>query len=208
MHSVLELFGILRNLKREFEKEATMPYVSVVHPKGIPVYGAERSLSLLGPIRNAPPWHERAIRIFQARMWGNYSLLIHCPKRAIHMEEDISDPLEIPIARVAPRQREWEWETQEHCVHSAGILFWLPRPGAIVHPEKVYGAMTQMELSAWLMKKSFIPKCRIAIGHDGIYNNELHTIMYDVKRLAPTTPIFSSLEDLCEQGIRWAHLPW
>ena len=184
-------------------------YVTVIHPKSIPVNGGSEMCFLAGPIRNAPPWHEDAIDIL-ARLAkegdATIYLRINCPKREEHMVRS-SDTLPPPeqIHRTCTRQREWEFETQRPSVRSAGLLFWLPKEGVKEFPNKVYGAITQVEFGYWLARASLDKQLRIAFGTDGAYNGELHTLLYDIERLAPhLLPMHSSLLSLCEQSIAWA----
>lgn len=184
-------------------------YVTVIHPKAIPTNGGAEMCFLLGPIRNAPPWHEDAIDILvrlATEEKEKIYLRINCPKR----EEDLvrrsnTSPPPQTIHRSFDRQREWEFETQNPSAQSAGLLFWLPKERFKLFKDKAYGAMTQVELGYWLACASHDKELRIAIGTDGVYNGELHTLMYDIERLAPhLLPMHNSLESLCRQGIAWA----
>ncbi len=133
-------------------------------------------------------------------------LRINCPKRWKDIERgfDIDTPPQGTHLDCA-RQREWEFETQETAVTSAGLLFWLPKQGSNEHPQKVYGAITQIEFGYWLARASVDKSLRIAFGTDGVYNGELRTLEYDIERLAPhLLPMHTSLESLCAQSIAWA----
>lgn len=188
--------------------------VCIVYPKSIPVTALDsQHVFLAGPIRNAPPWHEEAIDILTQMVRGNTSLpdsfYIHTPKRKVHMERSFNeDPLPTAILRTCSRQREWEFETQELAVRgegAAGLLFWLPKQGNNEHPEKVYGAITQIEFGYWLARAAENKHLNIAFGTDGVYNGELHTLLYDIERLAPhLLPMHNSLESLCAQSVKWA----
>ena len=184
-------------------------YVTVVYPKAIPVSGGAKSCFLLGPIRNAPPWHEDAIDILARLVRADKKKLrlhINSPKRIEDMERAFDeDSPPTAILRTCSRQREWEFETQEIAARSAGLLFWLSAPGEIKYPGKAYGAFTQTELGYWLCRASFDKSLRIAFGSDGKYNGELHTVLHDIERLAPhLLPMHTSLESLCAQSIAWA----
>ncbi len=188
-------------------------YVTVVYPKVIPCNGGAHNTFLLGPIRNAPPWHEDAIDILARYVRADEKrilLRINCPKRLEDMERAFDeDPPPSAIHRTCARQREWEFETQESAAFTGGLLFWLPAHGKIVYPEKVYGAFTQTEIGYWLCRASLDKRLRIAFGSDGKYNGELHTVLYDIERLAPhLLPMHTSLESLCAQSIAWAKAGW
>jgi hypothetical protein len=184
-------------------------YVTVVYPKTIPVNNGAANCFLLGPIRNAPTWHEDAIDIL-ARMVREdetaIRLRINCPKRKEHMMRTPTvDALPLATHKACGRQREWEFDTQESSALSAGLLFWFPKEGSKEFPEKVYGAITQVEFGYWTARASVDKRLRIAFGTDGDYNGELHTMSYDIERLCPhLLPLHNSLESLCAQSIRWA----
>lgn len=189
--------------------------VSVIYPKTIPETYHGRNYQncfLLGPIRNAPPWHEDAIDTL-VRLSRNdpqtINLRINCPKRKQDMERNFFTA-EPPsgVEKICARQREWEFDTQEKSVLSAGLLFWLPAEGRKEFPDKVYGAITQVEFGYWLGRAQADPRLRIAFGTDGVYNGELYTLFYDIERCAPwLLPKHTSLESLCAQAITWAKTP-
>lgn len=187
-------------------------YVTVIHPKTIPENIRAENCFLLGPIRNAPMWHEAAIDMLvrlARRDAKTIRLRINCPKRKQDMQRN-SFAVEPPsgVQKICARQREWEFDTQESSALSAGLLFWLPKEGDKEFPEKVYGAITQIEFGYWLARAQADRRLRIAFGTDGIYNGELHTLLYDIERCAPwLLPMHTSLESLCAQAIRWAKEP-
>lgn len=186
--------------------------VSVIHPKTIPENNGAQNCFLLGPIRNAPTWHEDAIDIFvrlAKKDKQTINLRVNCPKRKQDMQRS-AFTVEPPsgVEKICARQREWEFDTQESSVRSAGLLFWLPKEGSKEFPEKVYGAITQVEFGYWLRAAQSDMHLRIAFGTDGAYNGELHTLQYDIERCAPwLLPMHTSLESLCAQSIRWAKEP-
>lgn len=191
---------------------SNMSVVTVGYPKSLPEYDECRSYaSLLGPIRNAPPWHEDAIDILaRLAMEDKADIdLISCPKReadmtrtSIHVLNDLS-----LVTRICSRQRDWEFETQERAVCRAGILFWFPKEGIKRFPDKVYGAISQVEFGYWLARARNNRHYEIAFGSDGVYNGELRTMLYDIEREAPwLLPMHTSLESLCAQSIEWAKI--
>lgn len=192
-----------------------MSQVSVVYPKKIPFMKMRHHhVFLAGPIRNAPPWHEDAIHTIELLMdiAGDTPTLVYSPKRKANMGQGmVADE----VFYCAPstfleyaRQRQWEFVAQELAVHSAGLLFWLPKQGSNEHPEKVYGAITQVEFGYWTARASVDKNLRIAFGTDGVYNNELRTLLYDIERLCPhLLPMHTSLQSLCAQSVKWASEP-
>ena len=184
-------------------------YVSVIYPKTIPENSGAENCFLAGPIRNAPPWHERAINVLARLAVKDKQMIrlrINSPKRKEHMGRLVdTTPPPSGVHMICSRQREWEFETQEMSVRSAGLLFWLPKEGSKEHPEKVYGAITQAEFGYWTARASVDKSLRIAFGTDGVYNGELHTMLYDIERLCPwLLPMHTSLESLSAQSIEWA----
>lgn len=185
--------------------------VHVVFPKYRPANSGSAHLYLAGPIRNAPDYHEDAIEYLAQRSEeeGVY-LRICCPKRHLELSRPLPESVIVPqftqweMHAPYTRQRPWEIEEMHAAAHAAGILFWLPKEGEVKFPGKAYGAMTQFELGEWKLRASLNPRLRIAIGSDGVYNNELRTIRYDFERDAIHVPWFNNLHELCEQGIQWA----
>jgi len=185
-------------------------YVTVLYPKNI-LMNPDRASDnfILGPIRNAPPYHEDVIdtcsRLVNEEE-HEVRLRINCPKRQEHMVRgfSISSPPS-GIRRMCTRQREWELDTQESAARSAGLLFFLVKKGKTEFRKKVYGAITQVEFGYWLARASVDKSLRIAFYSDGIYNGELHTLLYDIERLAPwLLPMHTTLESICAQSIAWA----
>ncbi|OGZ06286.1 MAG: hypothetical protein A2845_00575 [Candidatus Lloydbacteria bacterium RIFCSPHIGHO2_01_FULL_49_22] len=183
--------------------------VTVIYPKSIPVNNGAENCFLLGPCTNAPPYHEDVIDIF-ARLAREdkkmISLRINCPKREGEMVralDVVAPPAE--IHHTYARQREWEFETQESAAFSAGLLFCFVKQGNNAVPEKVYGAITQVEFGYWLARASVDRRIRIAYYSDGIYNHQLRVLLHDIERLAPwLLPMHTSFESLCAQSLAWA----
>lgn len=185
-------------------------YVTVLYPKRIMMNpdGASDNF-ILGPIRNAPPYHEDVIDTCSRLVREDereVRLRINCPKREEHMVRALQTVCPPSgISRICGRQRAWELDTQEIAVRSAGLLFFFVKKGSNEFPEKVYGAITQIEFGYWLARASVDKSLRIAFYSDGIYNGELHTLLFDIERLAPhLLPMHTTLESICAQSIAWA----
>ncbi len=184
-------------------------YVTVICPKTIPENSGAENCFLAGPIRNAPLWHEDAISTLARMARANRQkilLRINCPKRKQNMQPNALT-VELPsgVHMICERQRQWEFETQESAVRSAGLLFWLPQQDGDDFPGKVYGAITQVEFGYWTARASVDKSLRVAFGSDGVYNGELRTLLYDIERLCPwLLPMHASIKSLCAKSISWA----
>jgi len=173
--------------------------------------GSAASVFLEGPDRNAPPWQEDAIDLLTEKSAAVDSYIrICCPKEEADLVRSppelcrITHRVSWAMDPVFRKQSEWVWTNQESAARSGGILFWLPASGEVVHPNKAYGAKTQFNLGLWLAKASNDSRLRVAIGSDGVYNNELDTLWSDIKHQVPHIPLFDSLDTLCDQAIAWA----
>ena len=79
------------------------------------------------------------------------------------------------------------------------ILFWLP--GEEKHDcQKVYGAMTRIELGQWMTNHRYNNSVKFCIGTDGKFP-EMNTIKYDLSLDVPDKKIFNSLEETCEEAL-------
>ena len=135
------------NMEHNVSKDS---YVTVIHPKTIPENSGAENCFLLGPIRNAPPWHEDAVdtlvRLARKEPTTIY-LRINCPKRKQDMQRNaftVTPPS--GVHKICVRQREWEFETQESAVHSAGLLFWLPSRGVTSIPKRCMARLLKSSL--------------------------------------------------------------
>ena len=81
-------------------------------------------------------------------------------------------------------------------------MFWLP--GEREHNcDKVYGAMTRVELGELITDYKYDKSTRFCVGTDGKFP-EMHTIEYDLQIYAPNMKIFRTLEETCDEAIRIA----
>ena len=157
---------------------------------------------LAGPIRSAPNWQDEAIEIIFAH---NPEVVVASPRRGVR--ENLEKYVLSGDANFFPRQRAWE----RHYLDVAGkpeseqggaVLFWLP--GEAEHNcQKVYGAMTRLELGQWMANYRHDPEVRFCVGSDGNFP-DLHTIAYDLKLDAPDKDIKKTLEETCAEALRIA----
>jgi len=149
-------------------------------------------LFLAGPIRNAPPWHNEAIRIVHRQ---NDNVFIAAPIRRV--EDDIKPLIEThkPDAINLPRQRGWEIHYLYQAAKKGCIVFWLPAELPITEFEgKIYAHITMMELGGWIARKKIDDSINLVIGTDGNFP-EWETVKFDIENETPNVPICYSLEE-------------
>jgi hypothetical protein len=149
---------------------------------------------LAGPIRSAPNWQDDVIEI----LFGlEPSLTIVSPRRGVR--ENLQKFLLKGDATHFHRQRAWERYYLSYAAHHGAILFWLPTEE--VHDcNKVYGAMTRLELGQWMTNYRHDPTVRFCVGSDGGFP-ELNTIEYDLQLDAPNHKIYVNLEETCQKAL-------
>lgn len=153
---------------------------------------------LAGPIRSAPNWQDEAIDLLLSK---NSDLVIASPRRGIR--DKIAPHIVTGDENYFSRQRAWERHYLEIASKTGAILFWLP--GEVEHNcEKVYGAMTRVEIGQWMTNYRHNNSVRFCVGSDGKFP-EMHTIDYDLQLDAPNKKIFSSLEGTCDEAVRLAY---
>jgi hypothetical protein len=154
---------------------------------------------LAGPIRSAPNWQDEAIKILFSE---EKNLIIASPRRGIR--EEISKYITIGNENYFSRQRAWERHYLEVASKTGAILFWLP--GEEKHDyQKVYGAMTRVELGQWMTNYRYNNSVHFCIGSDGKFA-ELEIIKFDLNLDVPNKKIFNSLEETCSEALRLVHL--
>jgi hypothetical protein len=157
------------------------------------------TIFLAGPIRSAPNWQDEAINILISK---NPSLTIASPRRGIR--ESIANYVIKGDENYFPRQRAWERHYLDLASKTGAILFWLPKEEE--HKcEKVYGAMTRVEIGQWMTNYKYDNSLGFCVGSDGKFP-ELHTIEYDLQLDAPDKIINGSLEATCEEALRIVNL--
>lgn len=153
---------------------------------------------LAGPIRSAPNWQDEAIDFLLSQ---NSDLVIASPRRGVR--DKIAPYIAQGDENYFPRQRVWERHYLDIASKTGAILFWLP--GEAEHNcEKVYGAMTRVEIGQWMTNYRHNNSVRFCVGSDGKFP-EMHTIDYDLQLDAPDKKIFSSLEETCTEAVRLAY---
>ena len=159
----------------------------------------EPIIFLAGPIRGAPFWHEEAICYLFSR---EKNVTIASPQREI--SHSLLSAVLSSDGSNFPRQRAWERYYLDLASRKGAIMFWLP--GEKEHScEKVYGAMTRLELGQWMTRYYFDPSIRFCVGSDSEFA-ELHTIRYDLLLDAADKIVISTLEATCEEALRLARL--
>lgn len=153
---------------------------------------------LAGPIKSAPNWQDEAIDFLLSQ---NSDLIIASPRRGVR--DRIAQYIAQGDANYFPRQRAWERHYLDIASKTGAILFWLP--GEAEHNcEKVYGAMTRVEIGQWMTNYRHNNSVRFCVGSDSKFP-EIHTIDYDLQLDAPDKKIFSSLEETCTEAARLAY---
>lgn len=157
---------------------------------------------LAGPIGSAPNWQDKALEIILSE---DSEVIIASPRRGVR--ENLQKYLLSGDDNYFPRQRAWE----RHYLDAAGlpesessgaVLFWLP--GEAEHNcQKVYGAMTRIELGQWMTNYRHDKRVRFCVGSDGNFP-ELRTIAYDLQLDAPDKDVKKTLEETCLEALRIA----
>lgn len=153
---------------------------------------------LAGPIRSAPNWQDQAIDFLFSH---NPNLVIASPRRGVR--DEITPYIAQGDENYFPRQRAWERHYLDIASKTGAILFWLP--GEAEHNcEKVYGAMSRVEIGQCMTNYSYDNSVRFCVGGDGKFP-EMNTIEYDLQLDAPDKKIFSHLEETCLEALRLAY---
>ncbi len=153
---------------------------------------------LAGPIRSAPNWQDEAIDFL---FLYEPNLIIASPRRGVR--DNIAPYIIMGDENYFPRQRAWERHYLDIASKTGAILFWLP--GDAEHDcQKVYGAMTRVEIGQWMTSYKNNNSVRFCVGSDGKFP-ELHTIEYDLKLDAPTHEIRKTLEETCIEAVQLAY---
>lgn len=153
---------------------------------------------LAGPIRSAPNWQDEAIEILFSQ---EPDVIIASPRRGIR--DNIAKHIMSGDEHYFPRQRAWERHYLDIAAKKGAILFWLP--GEAEHDcQKVYGAMTRLELGEWMTNYRHNNLVRFCVGSDSKFP-ELRTIQFDLTLDAPDKEIKKSLEETCAEAVRLAY---
>lgn len=150
---------------------------------------------LAGPIRSAPDWQSKAVLILSHNSGSD--LTIASPRRD-HGPE-VADYIVVGDNDHFSRQRAWERHYLDIASKTGTIMFWLP--GEEIHdPNKVYGAMTRIELGQWMTNYRHDSSVRVVIGSDGRFP-EMHSIEYDLSLDMPGKRIYGTLEETCRAAL-------
>lgn len=150
---------------------------------------------LAGPIKSAPNWQDKAIDIILSQ---NKDLIVASPRGGIR--EVIAPYILKGDDNYFPRQRAWERHYLDLASKTGAIMFWLP--GEETHDcQKVYGAMTRLEIGQWMTNYRHDKSVRFCVGSDGKFS-ELHTIQYDLQLDVPEKSVFGSLKETCLEAVR------
>ncbi len=153
---------------------------------------------LAGPIRSAANWQDEAVDFLFSR---EPNLMIASPRRGVR--DKIAQYITSGDESYFPRQRAWERHYLDIASKTGAILFWLP--GEVEHGcNKVYGAMTRVEIGQWMTRYNLDKNVRFCVGSDGKFP-EMHTIDYDLQLDAPDKKVFSTLEETCAEAVRLAY---
>jgi len=150
---------------------------------------------LAGPIINAPHWHDEAIKFLFAQ---KSDIMIASPRR--ELKDELVQYVISGENNHFPRQRAWELYYLEHAAKKGCVLFWLP--GEEAHDrDKVYSAMTRVELGETMMVYKYDKHTNFCIGTDGKFP-EFSPIKYDLSIFAPDKEIKTTLQDTCREALR------
>jgi hypothetical protein len=152
---------------------------------------------LAGPIKGAPNWQDEAAEIIFSK---KPNTTIASPRWGIR--DKIEKYVVIGIENYFQRTRAWERHYLEISSKNGAIMFWLPKEENH-NCQKVYGAMTRLELGQWMTRYSFDKNVRFCVGSDGF--SEINTIAYDLSIDAPDISIKTSLEETCNEAIKLAY---
>lgn len=155
-------------------------------------------LFLAGPIRNAPKWHQEAIRI---AIDADTETFVAAPIRSV--PDDIRPyVLTDTSSEVFERQRMWELYYLSEAINDGCIIFWLPKEADIKEfQDKIYAHITMMELGTALAAKRIYGKdFNLVIGTDGEFP-EWKTVLIDIE-LTEGIPICYTLEDTISTALK------
>lgn len=146
-------------------------------------------------VRGAPNWQDEAIDFLFSK---NKDLIIVSPRRGAR--EKIASYIFDGDNNYFSRQRAWERHYLDIASKNGVILFWLP--GEENHDcNKVYGAMTRLELGQCMANYKNDNSIKFVVGSDGKFP-ELDTIRYDLILDAPKKEIYNSLEKTCLETLK------
>jgi len=147
---------------------------------------------LAGPIRNAPRWHEQAIRYLLNR---NESVFVASPSRKIGQNLLPFVETDLPEYAIFSRQRAWEQYYLYEAAKHGCIIFWFtPEVEEKEFSDKIYAHITMMEFGEWIVRKKLNADINLVIGVNGDFP-EWSTIKYEIETEIPNVEICTSLEE-------------
>ncbi len=150
---------------------------------------------LAGPIRNAPHWHDEAIKFL---LNENADVFIASPRRTIHADLIKFVELDNNSYEIFERQRTWERYYLDAASENGCIVFYLPKESEIKDdPNKVYAHITMMELGEWIARYKHDREIGLIVATDGNFP-EWSTVKYELEQ--DGIPYVDSLE----KGLKYA----
>ncbi|MEX2010255.1 MAG: nucleoside 2-deoxyribosyltransferase domain-containing protein [Parcubacteria group bacterium] len=146
---------------------------------------------LAGPIRNALPWRDDAIKLLIEK---ELDVFIASPARTIddglrqYVEKDK------PEYEVFERQRAWEQYYLYEAAKNGCVFFYLPKEAEIKEvADKVYAHITMLELGEWIERHKNNKNINLVIATDGNFP-EWSTVKYELEK-EEVTNIYLSMQD-------------
>ena len=169
----------------------------LIIPKDLVPGLEEPVIFLAGPITAAPIWHDDAINYIFSK---DSDLIIASPRHGIRPE--ISEHVVHGVKNYFERSRAWERHYLEIAGKKGAIMFWLPEREDF-SIDKIYGAMTRVELGEAMRNYALDNSHRFCVGTDGKFP-EFSPVRYDLSKEAPEKVIYETLDETCDEAIRLA----
>ncbi len=184
-------------LGRNYAKISNMNTKIIVH---LPINENDRKVKIIttkpivflaGPIRNAPPWRNDAIKLLIEK---GLDIFIASPARTISEELRPYVAKDKPEYELFERQRAWEQHYLYEAAKNGCIFFYLPKEAEVKEvADKVYSHITMMELGEWIERHKNNKEMNLVIATDGNFP-EWSTIKYELEKEGVTN-IFLSLSE-------------
>lgn len=159
--------------------------VKIVTPKPI--------IFLAGPIRNAPPWRNEAIKLLIEKDLG---VFIASPARTISEELRPYVEKDKVEYELFERQRAWEQYYLYEAAKKGCVFFYLPKESETKEVEdKVYSHITMLELGEWIERHKNNKKINLVIATDGSFP-EWSVVKYELEKEGVTNIYLSLTEGI------------
>lgn len=155
----------------------------------------EKIIFLAGPIKGAPKWQDKAIRIIHSQ---NPQIYLASPSKHLR-EEYLQSALKGDETKF-PRQLNWERYYLELTSERGSIMFWLPKEESHFY-DRAYARDTRGELGEWRGRLVYNSNIRLAIGGEELFDG-LDVIKRNFTSLFPKMKFFSTLEETCAEAVR------